>query len=78
MHEFVPACKKSVPSVQSSDTVNFRDQGPDWPHPFLTMPYQKKFDQILIFMNLYQHAKNKTVSSICSGEIVNLKILQSN
>ena len=28
-------------------------------------------------MNLYQHAKNETVSSICSGEIVDLKILQS-
>ena len=28
-------------------------------------------------MNLYQHAKNETVPSICSGEIVDLKILQS-
>ena len=25
----------------------------------------------------YQHAKNETVSSICSGEIVHLEILQS-
>ena len=28
-------------------------------------------------MNLYQHAKNEAVSSICSAEIVDLKILQS-
>ena len=28
-------------------------------------------------MNLYHHAKNKAVSSICSGEVVDLKILQS-
>ena len=25
----------------------------------------------------YQHTKNETVASICSGEIVNLEILQS-
>ena len=29
-------------------------------------------------MNLYQHAKNEAVSSICAGEmVVDLKILQS-
>ena len=28
-------------------------------------------------MNLYQYAKNEAVSSICSGEIVDLKILKS-
>ena len=27
-------------------------------------------------MNLYQHAKNKAISSICSGSILNLKMLQ--
>ena len=41
------------------------------------MPNQKIFDQLLIFVNLYQHAKNADVSSICSGEIVDFKILQS-
>ena len=30
---------------------------PDWPDPFLTMPTQKNFDPLLIFMNLYEHAK---------------------
>ena len=32
---------------------------PDWPHPFLTMPTPKTFK--LIFMKLYQHAKNKLI-----------------
>ena len=41
------------------------------------MPYQKTFNQLLIFLNLHQHAKNEAVSLICSGEIVDLKILQS-
>ena len=50
---------------------------PDWPHPFLTIPNQKNFNQVLIFMNLYQHAKDMTVSPICSGEIFDLKFLQS-
>ena len=81
LHEFIPACKKSVhsvhPFVHSSDTVNFRVQRLDWPHPFLTMPNQTIFDQILIFVNLYQHVKNEAVSSISSGEKVDLKILQS-
>ena len=41
------------------------------------MPNQKIFNQLLIFVNIYQLAKNEAVSSICSGEIVHLKILQS-
>ena len=41
------------------------------------MPKQKNFYQILIFVNLYQHATNYTVSSICSREMVDLKIPES-
>ena len=41
------------------------------------MPDQKIFNQLLIFVNFYQHAKNEAVSSIFSGEMVHLKILQS-
>ena len=41
------------------------------------MPNQKIFNQLLIFASLYQHAKNEAASSICSGEIFDLKILQS-
>ena len=76
--EFVSACKKSFfPCVHSQDAVNFRVQRPDWPHPFLTMLKQKILDQFLTFVNLYWHAKNKVVSSICSGKMVDLQILQS-
>ena len=113
-----------IPSVHSSDKVNFRVQSPDWPHPFFTMltskifnhllicvklyqhaknqlvrlvlswdtildsrdqishthfdqPHQKLFNPLLTLVNLYQHAKNEAVSSICSGEMLDLKILQS-
>ena len=41
------------------------------------MPNQENFNQLFFFVNLYQQAKNEAVSSICSGEIVDLKILQS-
>ena len=41
------------------------------------MSSEKNLDQLLIFVNLYQHAKTEVISSICSGEIVDLKILQS-
>ena len=41
------------------------------------MANQTIFDQLLIFVNLYQHAKNEAVSSIGSGQIIDLKILQS-
>ena len=58
-----------IPSVHSSDTVNFKVPSHDWPHPFLTMPTPKTFK--LIFMKLYQHAKNKLIP------LVNL-ILESN
>ena len=66
-----------VKNHNSCDTVNFRAPQPDSPHLFLTMPNQK----LLIFRNLYQHAKDEeAVSLICSGEVVDLvvdKILQS-
>ena len=64
-------------SVHSWHVVNFRVLSPDWPHAFLTMPTQKSLNQLLIFVNLYQHAKNQAISSIWFGDIVNLKILQS-
>ena len=35
------------------------------------------FNNLLISVNLYQHAKNQTFSSFCSRDIVDLKILQS-
>ena len=75
------ACTKSV-NLNSSflryfllDPLQHRDQIGH--KHILTIPNQNIFEQLLIFVNLYQHAKNKAVSSICSGEIIDLKILQS-
>ena len=36
----------------------------------LAMPNQTFFDQLLIYMNLYQHAKNQAISLICPGDMV--------
>ena len=44
--------------------------------PISDMANQKIFDQVLIFVNLHQHAKNQANSSISSGDIVDLKTLQ--
>ena len=63
-----------IPSIYFSDAVSFRVQRPDWPHPFLTMPHQKIFNQHLNVLNLYQNVINEAASSISSGEIVDLKI----
>ena len=49
--------KPVIPFVHSSDTVHVRIQSPHWPHPFLTMPTPEIFKHLLIYMNLYQHAK---------------------
>ena len=76
--EIVPACKKSVSSISSFLRYSqFQSPEPDWPHSFVTMSHQKLFNQLLIFGNLYQHAKNQAVSSICSAEMLDLKICQS-
>ena len=64
-----------IPSVHSRDTVNFRVQRQVTPIFDYAQP--KIFHQLLIFVNLYQHIKNEAVSLICSGEIVDLKTLQS-
>ena len=66
-----------LPSVNFWDKVNFRVLWPDWPRPFLTMSTQKNFDYLLIYVNLYQHAKNQTILLICSGDMAHQKILQS-
>ena len=91
-----------IPSVHSSNKVNFRIPSPDVTpifdhaqpkhfqssfnlreiapalatHIFNHDP-PKTFQSACNFVNLYQHAKNEAVSSICSGEMLDLKILQS-
>ena len=39
------------------------------------MPMPIFFNQLLISMNLHQYPKNQVFSSVCSRDIVNLKIL---
>lgn len=38
--------------------------------------HPKLFNQLLIFMNLFQNAKSQAISSFCSRCIVDLKIMQ--
>ena len=41
-----------------------------------TMSSQNIFDKLLIFVILYQDAKNYIASLICSGKMVDLKVLE--
>ena len=50
--------------------TNFRVLWPDWPHLFLAKHIWKFYDQLLIYVNLCQHAKNHASSLICSGDMV--------
>ena len=68
-----------IPSVYSSDTVNFKVPSHDGPHPFLTTPTPKTFK--LIFMKLYQHTKNKLIPLVnlilgSSNQIGHINILK--
>ena len=42
--------------------------------PFLTMPIQNFFDQLLIFGNLYQHAKKQFILSVYSSDTVKFRV----
>ena len=60
MNLYHHAKSQFIPSVHSSDTVNFEVQLHDWPQPFLAMQTPKTFK--LIFMKLYRNTKNKLVT----------------
>ena len=62
-----------IPSIHSSNTVNFRVLPPDWPHQFLTTPISKIFN-LLIFKTLYQHAKNQLILSVHSWYTVKFRV----
>ena len=69
--EFAPVCKKSVCSICSfmiQSNLEFSDQT-GHTH-FLTLPTQKHFDQILIYVNLRQCAKTQAISLIYSGDMI--------
>ena len=51
------------------DTANFRALRPEWAQPFMTTSTLIFFNQFLISMNLYQHAKNQVFLSFCSGNV---------
>ena len=73
--KFVSACKKSVYSIcWVLRYSQFRVQWPDWQQPFFTMLTQKIFDQLLIFVNLYQHAKNQFIPSVNSSDRDNFRV----
>ena len=74
--EFAPAHTKSVHSTYSWDTVNFRALWPVWPYPS-DHAHPTFFDKLLIYVDLCQHVKNQAISLICSGDMVDQKILQS-
>ena len=74
--EFVPACEKSLYSVYSLlRYFNLRVLWQEWLHPIFGN-YTEIFKSTYNFMNLYQQTKNQAISSICSRDIVALKILQ--
>ena len=77
LHKFVTSCKKSVSSICSFLRYSLESRIQIGEIYILTMPDQKHLKQLLIFVNLYQHAKSESAILICSGEKIHLKILQS-
>ena len=73
IYESVSACKKSANSICS-----FLSYSPETRlvKPILC-PTKTFSSNFYFFLNFYQHAKIKAVSLICSGEILDLKILIS-
>ena len=45
-----------IPSINSWDTINFKVPWIDW--PISDHAHPKNFDQLLIYVDLYQSAKN--------------------
>ena len=73
--ESVSTSKKLViPFVHSLGTVNFRVLSPHWPHLLLAMPTPNIFKHLLIWMNLYQHAKNQLIPCIHSSDTGNFRV----
>ena len=63
-----------IPSIHCWDSLNLRVWWINWLHPFLTMPTPKKTGWFLIYVNLYQHAKNFIHSFWKYGWLRNLAI----
>ena len=63
--------------IPSWATASFSDLRSKWTCPFLTKQTQIFFNELLISMNLYQHAKKQACSSFCFRDTTDLKILHS-
>ena len=61
--KFAPASKISVHSVYS--LLRILGSHHQLPMPIMDLAYLKKFDQLLVYVNLYQHAKNQAILEIC-------------
>ena len=76
--EFVTVCKKSFYStisfLRNTDTFQCGDQTG---HTDFEQTHTQILNKLLIFVDFFQHAKNQDILSICSGDIVDLKILKS-
>lgn len=76
--EFVTACKNLVHPINSFLRCNlFQSHVSRMATPILNYAQSKIFKSTFNLMNLYQHAKNQAISSFCSRETVDLRILQS-
>ena len=63
--ELAPTCKISVHSIYPFMTyIQFQIPVTRLAKPISDLPNQKFFDQLLISVNLYQHAKNQAISLI--------------
>ena len=84
LHEFVPECKINIYSIFSFLRYSqFRVHRPDqighthfWKSRTKKFPINSQLLWIHINMRLIHITKNEAISSICSGEIVEWKILQ--
>ena len=69
--EFAPACKKSVHSIYSLLRYSqFYSPVTRLAAPIFDHSRPNFFDQLLIYVNFYQHAKNKAMSLICFGGLI--------
>ena len=77
MNLYQHAKNQFIPSIHSSNKVNFRVFSHDWPNPFLTTPITKIFNHLLIRMKLYQPTKKSLNSpSVNSWDGVNFRVLR--
>ena len=74
--EFISKHQKLVYSINFSERYSqFQISATRVDSPIYHHAHPNILNQLFISMNLYQYAKNQTISSLCSGDIVDLKTL---